>query len=76
MAGGKSVQGAYLIVTALTRSVRDIVPKYGMGNPSPTRGPMVRQYLPPGEGIWGAYLANGALPGGEGGNDTQRTLHE
>ena len=36
MAGGKSVQGAYLIVTALTRSVRDIVPKYGTGNLSPT----------------------------------------
>ena len=39
MAGGKCVQGAEIIVSSLTRSVRNIVPivENGTGNPSPTR---------------------------------------
>ena len=48
-AGGQCVQGAEVIVLALTRSVRNIVPigENGTGNPSPTRvfeiAPMYRQ---------------------------------
>ena len=58
--------GAMQIVIALTRSIRYVCAGRGKRDGRPV----------PYEMFLGAYLANGTLPSGEGGNDTQGTLHE